>query len=266
MFKQKYIDFVREELLTLLPEGYSLKVVEEMGMGADGSPKFEIVVYIKFGVGSKQTITTSRINQPVIFSVKSEGGDFRIATAMLQKFFEYNSKTRTVLETDGGNFDLWHNYNTPVVQTGIEQVGTYKRMTVLLTGVVSYSKSALIGVKYYLKKLADNDYTEIEAINPQTQFNTQNLTPQYINEAVGKYEIEGANNTINLSILAGNDAISKELIETSIIGTPRKYMLKIWYSEDLSFEMLCSTITATTSHDTASGDNVINVSLGAIRG
>jgi len=265
VFKEKYIDFIRSELLTLLPDGYTLKVVEEMGGGAKESPKFQIVVYVKFGVGSKQTNTTSRINQPVIFSVVSEGGDFRVARKMLQEFFEYNSKTHSSLLTDNGTYDLWHNYNTPVVQTGIDQIGTYQRMTVLLTGLVSYSKTALTGVKYYLKHLEDLNYTELEVINPQTQYNTQNLTPQYINEDVGKYEIEGANNTVSLSMLAGNDAFSKELIETSIIGTTRKYMLKIWFSDDLTFEFLCVPTTVANSHDTASGDNIITATFGAIR-
>ncbi len=266
MFKEKYIDWVRNELLTFLPEGYSLKVVEEQGYGASDSPKFEIVVYVKFGVGGKQTNATNRINQPVIFTVKSEGSDFRTANEILNNFFLWHSRTRTMLElTVGDAYDLWHVYYTPVIQTGIEQIGTYQRSTIILTGLVSYSQASLIGVKYSIKKLEDIDYTELDVINPQSQYNTQNLTPQYVNEDVGMTEIEGANNSISFTMLAGNNIISKELIEISIIGTLKKYTLKIEYTPTLAFTFDVVPTSVVVSHDTASGDNILTVNLSRVR-
>jgi len=265
MFKENYLNYVRTELLNLLPDGYSVKVVEEQGYGAKASPKFEIVVYVKFGVGSKQTNSSNRITQPVILTVKSEGGDFRIANGMLNDFFLLNSKTHSTTTIDNAVYDLWHNYNTPVIQTGIEQIGTYQRTTILLTGVITYSKGLNVGVKYYLKSYEALDYQELAVINPQSQFNTQSLTPQYVNEEEGKHEIEGANNIITFMMLANQDALSNEFIETSFIGTPRVYMLKVEYSATHFYEIKCKPTAIANSHDTASGDNILTITLGSVR-
>lgn len=384
MFKEKYIAFLKEQLETLTPEGYNVKIIEEYGFGGK-LPKHQINCYLKFGVGSKQT-NVDRINQPVIFTIISESGDFRIANGIFNDLFYLLSRTHSTLEINNKTFDLWHNYNTPVVQSGIEQVGLNQRKTIIMTGVVSYSLEKIIGVKYrvgtettvieevWVPKDIDTSkivyeldnptdfnfstasayfyvdyfdeeekkvffslielfvsgegqagmgeipfgiktgdvevsslaevwqgasnwstthtfkdvsaaydegewqnifiegyykevekigvvFNEVYPINPQTQYNTEAITPQHLNANFGYAEIEGANNTLSFQMLLDKTELSKKLLETSIKGTPLRLALEIKYGEEIgyTFNFPVKVTNVVNSHDNATGDNVLSV-------
>lgn len=265
MFKQSYISYLQTQLNGLTPEGYSIKVIEEYGFGSSGGlgEKFKIYCYVKFGVGSKQTNTTDRINQPVIFTIKSEGGDFRTAKEIFDNFFLTYSRTVSQLEIDGESYNLWHNYNTPVVQSGVEQVGIHQRMTIIMTGVVSYSLEKIIGVKYKaaleIPPNGEPIFHDVAVINPQTQYNTQVITPQYLNKNFGYAEIEGANNSISFQMLLDKSDLAKMLLETSIYGTPLKIIMMIEYTTELSYTFYARVTSVANTHDTPSGDNILTV-------
>lgn len=263
MFKDKYIEFLRNELQNLVPDGYTIKVIEEYGSGATRSPKFEIKCYVKFGVGSKQINTNDRINQPVMFTVLSEGDDFRVANGIFNDFFYMLSRTHTTLDIDGQIYDLWHNYNTPIVQAGVNQDGTFERKTILMTGVVSYSLEKVIGVKYKIAleipPSGNPDFVEVAVINPQTQYNTQAITPQYLNDEFGYAEIEGANNSYTFQMLLDKTELSRKLLETGIKGTPLKLIFEITYTEELYYGFYTVVTSVVNSHDTATGDNILTV-------
>lgn len=263
MFKEKYIAFLKEQLETLTPEGYNVKIIEEYGFGGK-LPKHQINCYLKFGVGSKQT-NVDRINQPVIFTIISESGDFRIANGIFNDLFYLLSRTHSTLEINNKTFDLWHNYNTPVVQSGIEQVGLNQRKTIIMTGVVSYSLEKIIGVKYRVgTEIMPNgmpNFVEVYPINPQTQYNTEAITPQYLNADFGYAEIEGANNTLSFQMLLDKTELSKKLLETSIKGTPLRLALEIKYGEEIgyTFNFPVKVTNVVNSHDNATGDNILSV-------
>lgn len=270
MFKQSYLEFLRSELQALTPSGYTIKVVEEYGSGASRSPKFEIKCYVKFGVGSKQINTSDRINQPVMFTVLSEGDDFRVANGIFNDFFYMVSRTHTTLNIDDQTYDLWHNYNTPIVQAGVNQDGTFERKTILMTGVVSYSLEKVIGVKYKIAEIPSSDhiqpyFIDVAVINPQTQYNTQVITPQYLNSKFGYAEIEGANNTFTFQMLLDKTSICKKLLDTSIKGTPLKIILWIEYNSDLIYTSFARVTSVVNSHDTATGDNILTVTCMPIK-
>lgn len=263
MFKQSYLEFLRSELQALTPSGYTIKVIEEYGSGASRSPKFEIRCYVKFGVGSKQINTSDRINQPVMFTVLSEGDDFRVANGIFNDFFYMVSRTHTTLNIDDQTYDLWHNYNTPIVQAGVNQDGTFERKTILMTGVVSYSLEKVIGVKYRVgTEIMQNgqpNFVEVCPINPQTQYNTQAISPQFTNDDVGYAEIEGANNSYTFQMLLDKTDLSRKLLETSIKGTPLKLIFEIKYNDELYFTFYARVTSVVNSHDTATGDNILTV-------
>lgn len=262
MFKKNYIINLQTLLSDLTPEGYKIKVVEEFGFGAKSGlgEKFTIYCYVKFGVGSKQLNTTDRINQPVIFTIKSEGGDFRTAKEIFDNFFLTYSRTISQLNIDGDTYNLWHNYNTPVIQSGVEQVGIHQRVTIIMTGVVSYSLSKIIGVKYYLA-LQDSGFIEVQTINPQTTYNTQPITPHKLGQQTGYAKIEGANNSFVFTMLLDNSPVALKLLETSILGRTLTMVLKIEYPNNLIYNVNCRVTSVSNSHDTASGDNILNVTL-----
>ncbi len=263
MFKEKYIEFLRSELQSLVPDGYSIKVIEEYGYGASRSPKFEIKCYVKFGVGSKQINSSDRINQPVMFSVLSEGDDFRVANGIFNDFFHLISRTHSTLDIDGEIYNLWHNYNTPIVQAGVNQDGTYQRKTILMTGVVSYSREKVIGVTYRIgTKILPNgqpNFVVVNVINPQTQYNTQPITPQYLNVDFGYAEIEGANNSYTFQMLLDKTELSQKLLETSIKGTPLKLIFEITYTDELYYGFYAVVTSVVNSHDNGTGDNILTV-------
>lgn len=263
MFKKKYIEYLQEQLNQFVPEGYSIKVVEEYGFGANinNSEKFKIYVYVKFGVGAKQLNTSDRINQPVIFSIKSEGGDFRVAKDIFENFFLTYSKSVSELEIEGEIYQVWHNYNTPVVQSGVEQIGLVQRIPIIMTGVVSYSKSKLIGVKYSISFDGGETYEEIQVINPQTTFSAITTTPQYLGNDSNFAEVEGFSNTISFSMLADNSDTSKYFISNAFFGTILEVWVKVEYNSSIRFILKYVVTNVINSHDSATGDNILQVTL-----
>ena len=182
---------------------------------------------------------------------------------MFNDFFNLFSKTHTTLDLDGKTYDLWHNYNTPVVQSGVHQVGLSQRKTLIMTGVVSYSLEKIIGVKYRVgTEIMQNgqpNFVEVCPINPQTQYNTQAISPQFTNDDVGYVEIEGANNSYTFQMLLDKTDLSRKLLETSIKGTPLKLIFEIKYNDELYFTFYARVTSVVNSHDTATGDNILTV-------
>lgn len=264
MFKKKYIEYLQEQLNQFVPEGYSIKVVEEYGFGANinNSEKFKIYVYVKFGVGAKQLNTSDRINQPVIFSIKSEGGDFRVAKDIFENFFLTYSKSVSELEIEGEIYQVWHNYNTPVVQSGVEQIGLVQRIPIIMTGVVSYSKSKLVGVKYYVSMNNGATYEEIQVVNPQLGYVAKPVTPQYLGTMESKTEIEGATNSLSFSMLADTSFFSKQIIDLTIFGGIADFIIKIKYNfGEMEYVNKYIVTSVTNTYDNGTGDNVLNITM-----
>lgn len=254
MFKKEYLKYLKTELEKLTPDGYSIKVVEEIGAGANINSKFNVFCYVKFGSATKQNNASDRINQPLIFNIFSEGQDFRVAEQIFNLFFLTVSKTHTTLTIDEEIFDLWHFYNSPTLQSGFIQIGEYQRANIIMTGVVSYSKEKIIGVKYFL------DDVEIQAVNPQAQYNTQAETPQIVNTNTGTVSINGANNSYGFTMLLDKSNVAKSLRDTAINGVPYSGVLKIEFA-DKTYTINVIATTVALLNDNNTGDNILTISL-----
>lgn len=255
MFKKEYLNWLKETLEGCLPAGYTIKIVEEFGRGGRANSKFNITCYVKFGAATKQTNISDRINQPVIFSIFSEADNFKGAEGAFNLFFLTYSKTKTSLTINNDPFDLWHFYNSPTIQSGFDQIGEYQRANLIMTGVVSYSKEKIIGVKYYL------DDEELQVVNPQTQYITNATTPQSIDANTGKVIIEGANNSYTFTMLLDKSALAKKFLDCSITGAPYGGTLKIDYGNDLVYMIPVRATTVINTHDSTNGDNILQVTL-----
>ena len=81
-FKIKYIQWLGQTLADYTPVGYKLKIIEQAGQISTQDktlPKNTIKCYVGFGVGAKQSLAKDRVNQPVTFTIISEGDNFRNA-------------------------------------------------------------------------------------------------------------------------------------------------------------------------------------------
>ena len=258
-FKQSFLAFMRDALEGITPDGYTVKVIDEYGAGAEETPKFTIFCYIKFGVGNKQLNTSDRINQPIIMTIKATGDDHRMSYDIFNTFFMSYSKTRVNIEVDDDVYDVWLNFNTPTIQDGVEKVGLHFRKTILMTGIISYSLNKIVGVKYYI----DNNL--INVVNPNTSYNTVPTTPNYHGDSTGKVKIEGANNVYTFTMLLDNSATAKKFLKTSIDGTKCDVTLKIEYNPynetAITYTINCTVTAVGNVHDTPTGDNVLTVTL-----
>jgi hypothetical protein len=254
MFKKAYLEYLRETIKTLTPDGYTVKIVEELGVASGINPKFNVICYVKFGAATKQVNASDRINQPLIFSIFSEAENFKVAEQIFRLFFLTVSRTHSTLKIEEVNYDLWHSYSSPSMQTGFMQIGEYQRANIIMTGVVSYSKEKIIGVKYYL------DDVEIQAVNPQSQYNTQATTPQTSGENTGKVLLEGANNSYTFTLLMDKSIVVKKLRDTSVLGNPYSGVLKIVYP-DKTYTINVRATSVINVGDNNTGDNILTVAL-----
>lgn len=254
-FKDAYRKWLKETLTELLPSGYSIKVIEEIGAGSKANSKYEIKCYVKFGAASKQNNTKDRINQPIIFNIFSEADDFKVAIDLFDMFFLTYSKIHTVMNVKGINYNLWHFYNSPSVNSAFMQIGEYGRANILMTGVISYSTEKITGVKWYI------DGEEIQVVNPQIQFNSEAETPNFLNDDyIGKANILASNNTFGFNMLLDKSNVASKLRDTAISGKPYSGTLKIEYS-DKTYEIKVRTTMVILVNDVNTGDNLLNVTL-----
>lgn len=251
-FKKEYLKWLRSELGTLVPDGYNLKIVEEIGAGAVKSDKFDIVCYVKFGTASKQNNTTDRINQPVIFNIISEAEGFGVAESIFYMFFMSFSKQHTTIKINDVNHAMWHFYTSPTIQSGYIQIGEYHRTNLIMSGVLSYAKGKIIGVKYYL------DNVLLDVISPQAVYTAQDETIQYVGENVGEANALAAVNSYGFAMLLDNSVVAGKLRDASILGTPYIGTLKIVYS-DKTYTMKVKVSTVTNVNDNNTGDNVLTL-------
>ena len=138
-------------------------------------------------VDAKQSLAKDRVNQPVTFTIISEGDNFRNALQIFYEFFIAYSKTRTAEQvteiedeeeiTNTYNV-LWHTYNTPVVQTSYEQSGLYAYSTIIMTGVLTYAKNKVLGVEYTIAG------SVVDLISPEIQYNAVVNSPMFVENTV----------------------------------------------------------------------------------
>lgn len=262
MFKQKYIEYLKDVMSDFVPDGYTLKIVEEVGFGANTKPneKFTIYVYVKFGVGNKQTNANNIINQPITLSAKSEAGDFRVATEILEKFFLTYSKTINTIVDGENTYTVWNDYNTPNVISTIENIGIAQRVTVMMFGRISYSLNLLIGAKYSLS-LDNTNFTQYTLIQPQRIYNTQATTPQKINSNYGSTELDGSNIVFSFSLMLDTSAICLKLLDMSFNGGSEILYVKTEYSPTIIYNGTYRVTQVSNIHDNQTYDNLLNITL-----
>ena len=289
-FKIKYMEWLENAITSYLPNGYEIKIIEQAGQISNKASKKTIKCYVHFGVGSKQAITSDRVNQPIMFTIISEGDDFRTAMNLFYTLFIDYSKTNDTLNitelvgdaNETNVYNVWHNYNTPVMQTAYEQVGEYAYSTIIMTGVLAYSKSKLIGATYTLNG------TAVDLITPEAQYNAVVESPMLVGEDVATSYSNAGNNIFKGRMLLDNTQIAKDLVYLAYTGLKKDstalstVTLTITYpfftagvdeitgpplvpavdpilSETITIS--CLVTQAVVTYDNSNGDNVIDFTL-----
>lgn len=273
-FKNKYIQWLGQTLADYTPVGYKLKIIEQAGQISTQDktlPKNTIKCYVGFGVGAKQSLAKDRVNQPVTFTIISEGDNFRNALQIFYEFFIAYSKTRTaeqVTEIDDeeettNTYNVWHTYNTPVVQTSYEQSGLYAYSTIIMTGVLTYAKNKVLGVEYTIAG------SVVDLISPEIQYNAVVNSPMFVENTVAKALIESTGNIFTARMFLDNTQLAEDLLYVAYTGVKKngtkleptlvaKYMIN---NEEVSISIDCTVTQAIILYDNESGDNIIDFTL-----
>lgn len=273
-FKIKYMEWLRLTLEDYVPNGFKLKIIEQAGQLSEKDKttyKNTIKCYVHFGVGAKQSLAKDRVNQPITFNVVSEGDNFRNAMNIFYSFFIDYSKTRsseqvTELEEDVevvNTYNIWHDYNTPSIQSTYEQAGLYSYSTIIMTGVLTYAKNKVLGVIYTI------DNVVVDLISPEAQYNAIVNTPLFVGKTVAKAIIENANNSFIGRMFLDNTQIAEDLLYVAYTGRKKdgtkleptliaKYMIN---NVEFSPTINCVVTQATVLYDNQSGDNIIDFTL-----
>lgn len=273
-FKNKYIQWLGQTLADYTPVGYKLKIIEQAGQISTQDktlPKNTIKCYVGFGVGAKQSLAKDRVNQPVTFTIISEGDNFRNALQIFYEFFIAYSKTRTaeqVTEIEDeeevtNTYNVWHTYNTPVVQTSYEQSGLYAYSTIIMTGVLTYAKNKVLGVEYTI------DGSAVDLISPEIQYNAVVNSPMFVENTVAKALIESTGNIFTARMFLDNTQLAEDLLYVAYTGVKQdgtkleptleaKYMIN---DEEVVVTINCVVTQAIILYDNESGDNIIDFTL-----
>lgn len=273
-FKNKYIQWLGQTLADYTPVGYKLKIIEQAGQISTQDktlPKNTIKCYVGFGVGAKQSLAKDRVNQPVTFTIISEGDNFRNALQIFYEFFIAYSKTRTaeqVTEIEDeeevtNTYNVWHTYNTPVVQTSYEQSGLYAYSTIIMTGVLTYAKNKVLGVEYTI------DGSVVDLISPEIQYNAVVNSPMFVENTVAKALIESTGNIFTARMFLDNTQLAEDLLYVAYTGVKKdstkleptleaKYMIN---DEEVVVTINCVVTQAIILYDNESGDNIIDFTL-----
>ncbi len=275
-FKEKYILWLQTELTKYLKAGYSLKVLEEVTQAPYIVPKKnDIKIYVNFGVGSKQINTKNRINQPITITALSESDGFTITKKVLENFFNDFSNKLTILknvevleedEYKEYDFNVWHKYSTPATTKPYQQIGTESRTSILMTGIVSYSKGQILGSIYLL----DGEY--INLVDPTNTYQAETIAFNAINKENAMVFVESSPNTYSARFLLTNSIVSKKLLSMAnngfILedGFKKKYepILEVNYSTPngtITTQVTCIVSHAQVETDPANFDNIINFVL-----
>lgn len=275
-FKKRYIEWLNKELNGYLSSGYELKVIDESTQSPQIKPlKNEIRVYVKFGSGSKQVNTQDRINQTLTITALSESDNFDKTYQVLYNLFTEYSKKITVLENVkvlendiyvANDYNVWHNYQAPTIMNPYQQIGTESRTSLIMTGVLSYSKGQLLGSLYFL------DDEIINSVDPIAIYQTQEIGFNAINEEVALIFTESSTNTYSASFLLTNSVVSLNLLDMAyngyIIknGSKTKYepVLKVLYNTPdgtKEYNIKCAISNLQIEKDSANNDNIASFTL-----
>lgn len=275
-FKERYIEWVETELMSYLSNNYTLKVIEEATQNPYRKPpKNEIRVYVKFGSGSKQLNAIDRIDLPITIEALSESDSFDETLNILESFFKEYSKKLTVLknvkeliddEYQEVNFNVWHNYTTPIIKTAYQQIGTESRNILLMTGVLSYSKGQVLGNFCYL------DDELVALVDPAATYQAEPAAFNSINKLSADTFIISSTNTYSARFLLTSSDVSLKLLSMAyngfIIenGIKKKYepTLKITYNTEKGkaiFEVECNISNIVIEQDSSNNDNIVNLVL-----
>ena len=261
MFNDTYVKYLREKIAELTPSGYKAKVIKEVSYDATiNEDDYTIICVVRFGVGSKRTNDVHTIIQPIILSVLTEARSVNVAQSIFNALFLSQSKVQHKLTIENKDYYIMPTLNSPFVQPNMQTISGAKRGMLFMTGVLSYSVNNVIGVKYYLKN-ASNQYEELIVINPSTQYSSNPLTPQYLNQNIAQTVLmEGSNNAFTLILPLMKNPILYSLLDVAINGGPKlQYDLKIEYPIDRVYERKVQVTSVGNNYMSESGDSTITV-------
>lgn len=281
-FKKRYIEWLEQELSGYLPSGYDLKVIDESTQSPQIKPlKTEIRVYVRFGSGSKQVNTQDRINQTLTITALSESDNFDKTYQVLYNLFTEYSKKITILENVevlendvyvASDYNVWHNYQTPMIMNPYQQIGTESRTSLIMTGVLSYSKGTIIGSLHYI----DDEIVDI--IDPSGTYQMQQVAFNPINTPAAISFNESAIITFSGRFLLTNSNVSRKFLDMNYYHmvmfedgvTPYvwKPIYKVVYnpltSSPIEYTLLCNIANIQIEKDSANNDNIVSFVLTAI--
>lgn len=257
-FNDNYFNYIKNRLDDLTPMGYKMVVEREVSFDATISEYDNtIVCVVRFGVASKRTNDQTTIIQPIILSVYTEARSVDISQNIFTNFFLTESRINHTITVEDEDYHIMPTYNSPVVQPGMNTVKGAKRGFLLMTGVISYSVNNVFGVKYYL------DNQEIYTINPQTQYSTNPITPNYLGGSGGLL-IEGSNNSITLIIPLIKNPTLYKLLDLAIEGETStnntQYDLRIVYPIK-TYSLRVQVTAVSNMYVTESGDSTLTATF-----